>query len=165
MTPLDVQVLLWLNQGLTHPLLDLLALWLAQVGGFSVPLFLGVLGWMMHRQGRRGLVLGGVLLALVGLGDALGGQIKSQWGQPRPCSRHAADAPWVRQPAHLGAPHCGEARNGMPSNHTLNFFTLAAFMGMVFPGWRVRGGFLALALLMGLSRVYLGVHYPSQVVA
>ncbi|HAY28923.1 MAG TPA: phosphatase PAP2 family protein, partial [Candidatus Accumulibacter sp.] len=49
--------------------------------------------------------------------------------------------------------------SGMPSNHALNFCTVATFIALATP-WRVwRNGLFISAVLVGLSRIYLGKHY------
>lgn len=50
-----------------------------------------------------------------------------------------------------------------PSGHSTTVFALAAVLGFVSPRWFKPA--LALAVLVGVSRVGLGVHYPSDVVA
>lgn len=55
--------------------------------------------------------------------------------------------------------------NSFPSGHTSAAFAFAfALVGAVKKGW-VKGGVVALAVLMGLSRLYVGVHYPTDVLA
>jgi len=51
----------------------------------------------------------------------------------------------------------------MPSGHAMMAFTGAVVLAAVLP--RMRWPLLALAAGVALSRVYLGVHYPSDVVA
>jgi 3-deoxy-D-manno-octulosonic-acid transferase len=51
----------------------------------------------------------------------------------------------------------------MPSNHALNFFLAASFLGVVLRSWKWGITFGLIAFTVALSRVYLGVHYPSQV--
>jgi undecaprenyl-diphosphatase len=51
----------------------------------------------------------------------------------------------------------------MPSGHAMNAFAGAVLLVAVMP--RARWPLLALAVLIGLSRVYLGVHFPSDVIA
>lgn len=62
---------------------------------------------------------------------------------------------------------------GFPSGHatlaTITFLTLGALLTRVNADGRVKAYFMALAVfltvMVGLSRMYLGVHYPSDVIA
>jgi len=50
-----------------------------------------------------------------------------------------------------------------PSNHALNNFAAATFLWRLFP--KFKWVFFITAFLVALSRVYLGLHYPSDIAA
>ncbi len=90
---------------------------------------------------------------LVGLSDLLGGQLKNLIGRPRPCQ--------ILSQVHemVG---CGGSFS-MPSNHAVNSSTAIAFLVVLYPslGWLL----WPLMFFIGLSRIYLGAHYVTDVLA
>lgn len=65
--------------------------------------------------------------------------------------------PFVTQ---LGAP---SSTHSFPSGHSATSFACATVLSWFAPRWRVP--FFVLAALIALSRVYNGLHYPTDVVA
>ena len=49
-----------------------------------------------------------------------------------------------------------------PSNHALNNFAVATFFALIYPKYKVP--LFTVAILISISRVYLGLHYPSDIV-
>jgi undecaprenyl-diphosphatase len=85
----------------------------------------------------------------------LGNQVISRvWDRPRPYSTHPASDHLLSAPS---------PDPSFPSDHAATAFAIA-FAVLAFSR---RGGlaFLASATLIGLSRIALGMHYPSDVVA
>jgi membrane-associated phospholipid phosphatase len=52
-----------------------------------------------------------------------------------------------------------------PSGHTSDAFTLAISLSIAFPRWYVIFPSFLWAITVGYSRVHLGVHYPSDIMA
>ena len=111
-----------------------------------------LLGWVRgDHAARRELleILFAVLMAL-----ALAQAVAHVWPQPRPFVLHLG----TQYLQHGGDP-------GLPSDHVTVFWSLAlaALFSRQFAAW----GFplLAVGLAVGWSRVYLGVHFPYDVVA
>src|SRR3972149_7238749 len=71
--------------------------------------------------------------------------------------------PWALGAGNFFGPHLGGSFSSFPSGHSVSLFALAAILGHALPSWR--SGFFALAALGALSRVIVGAHFLSDVVA
>lgn len=98
------------------------------------------------------------LVAVIAVADRLtSGVMKPAFARYRPC--HDTE---MAAKIHV-VDGCG-GRYGFPSSHAANTFALAAFFCFLFR-WQRRYRWLVLwAATVSYSRIYLGVHYPMDVV-
>jgi 3-deoxy-D-manno-octulosonic-acid transferase len=163
---MDHTLLQWINQGWAQtplqPLFDIFFGWVSQKQAFAFPLSLIILWLLIKKYGLAGWRLWLLMLLFIGLGDALGNLIKHLTLQARPCAEFPDTVRLVMKPFSVG---CNFNPHGMPSNHALDYFIMASFLGVAVRSWRWGIGFGVISLMVAISRIYLGVHYPSQVLA
>ncbi len=147
---LDRGVFLTVNDTLRNPVFDLLMPALSNKW-LGLTLAAIVIPGMLFRFGRRAWPVIALAVLAVALSDLGAGFLKHLVQRIRPCH--------VIADVHLLA---GCTRSfAMPSNHASNMFALAGVISVLLPGWRWAA--LILAAGVAYSRVYLGVHYPGDV--
>lgn len=80
--------------------------------------------------------------------------IKFSFDTPRPYEIY----PFIEKLSSGGSP-------SFPSGHTTDAFAFAVAAGLVYSRWYILLPALFWATLVGISRMWLGVHYPSDVIA
>jgi undecaprenyl-diphosphatase len=157
-----VQVLHWLSAG-DHRLM-------LRVNGWKPPRWMrlwmvaatrGGDGWLWYAMGMVIALAGGperfralvAAVAAVSVGIALQLALKRACGRKRPCAL---------------APHCWTTllppdKFSFPSGHTIIAFAVALSLGMFYP--ELLPGLLFCAASVALSRILLGMHFLSDVLA
>jgi undecaprenyl-diphosphatase len=151
-TTRDIRVFELINRQYTHPFLDwfLSRLTHAGLGGVQLPLV--ALVWWLHRDRPAGHTLWWMTIAAFLLATGFVHLIKRRVKRMRPVA-HTEVRFLVPETRH----------GSFPSGHTATTFALAAVMAWHFPLWAVPLFLLAAAI--GYSRVYVGVHFLSDVLA
>ncbi len=165
-----MEMLDWLNQidtnafllinGLHAPFLDGIMQFIS--GKYSwLPLYLLLLIWVFNVYKLLGFWVLGLALLTVAFSDVISTQLfKQMFMRLRPCH-----APALAGLVHTVNEHCG-GEFGFVSSHAANTMGISVVMGFFLRLQalsRVAGLLLGWAALVAYSRIYLGVHYPADV--
>lgn len=157
---LDHQLFFWVNNGLSTPLLDHL-LWVVSVlaHGVALIVMVGVGFWHADRRLLK-QHLGWIIVALL-CGALITQSIKYLLDRPRPLNEFAT----LLQAGTVQLNVIGHHLNhrSFPSGHTQAAASVLTYLILLYPRqWYWYGSGL---FLVALSRVYLGAHFPSDVLA
>ncbi|MDP2688949.1 MAG: phosphatase PAP2 family protein [Deltaproteobacteria bacterium] len=151
MIAFDIWLFRLVNGVLTAPFLDSLMVYVTSKSNFLGVIIVAAALILVfgRRQDRVGLF---ILVAVVGTSDLTCNAFKHLFMRIRPC--HALEGVRLL----VG---CGGAYS-MPSGHATNIFAAMVFLSLRYK--KVSPFFLAIASVVAYSRVYVGAHYPSDVV-
>jgi undecaprenyl-diphosphatase len=151
---IDRTVFLFLNRDVANPVFDAVMPFITNKNNFNIPFVLIILGLLFFggKKGRIAVLLG---LVIVVLSDQLSSAvIKPLVGRIRPC-----------HPDFLieGARYLigTKISFSFPSSHAANMASTATWFSYRYK--RYTWIFVIIAVLVGYSRIYVGVHYPSDV--
>lgn len=150
MTEIDFWILDWVQNHLRCGFLDMVMPWITALGEYGALWILLTAVLLVRKDTRQVGVMMGIALVL----DVVlcNGIIKPLAARPRPFALRPEIELLVKAPRDFS----------FPSGHTAVSFAAAG--AMWFGRQRGRVAALLLAAVIGLSRIYLYVHYPSDVV-
>lgn len=138
--------------GAHHPLLDALMLFVTDIKRTGLLLLVVWVG-LVWKGGGRGRTVALLLIPLILLTDQLSSHVlKELFGRVRPCE------------ALEGVRAIDGCRHSLsfPSSHAVNTFAAATLFSLFYRRW-VPWVAYGLAGVVSYSRIYLGLHYPSDV--
>ncbi|OLD59872.1 MAG: hypothetical protein AUI33_16095, partial [Ignavibacteria bacterium 13_1_40CM_2_61_4] len=159
---IDKAVFYFCNQTISNPVFDaampILTDWNQHWYGL---LLFGIL-WLIlvWKGGKKGRTAAFLLIPLIYMSDQLNNNVlKTLFARPRPC--YIIDGKMVLEHVRLLV-SCGGGFS-FPSGHAVNNFAAATFFSYYYRRWA--WAFYTYAGLMAFSRMSVGVHYPSDVLA
>lgn len=149
MEQLDFQILDWIQEHLACAALDRVMPWLTRLGDHGILWIATALFFLLWRPKRRcGVALTAGLLGSLLIGNVI---VKNLAARPRPC--------WIRPDIALLI--ASPTDYSFPSGHTLASFIAATIL--LYYDKRFGIPALILAVIIAFSRLYLYVHFPSDV--
>lgn len=150
---IDTALFQFFNGTLSNPIFDFIMPIITNQDIWVIPILLLVLG-LIFKGGKRGKIAAVLLLIAVTATDVIAGQmIKPLVGRLRPS--HA-----MTESLNLLVAKGGKF--SFVSNHAANMFCAATVLTYFYSKWK--NLLYTLAAVVAFSRVYVGVHYPGDIV-
>jgi undecaprenyl-diphosphatase len=149
---LDTSIFYFFNHTLSCKALDKFFIIITDVKYWLIA-YVILWGVLFFQGGKKGKIAAVMVILLIIVSDQFGFRVlKELFGRIRPCNVLAD----VITP--LGC----QGSFSFPSNHALNNFAVATYFYRLYPNYKWI--LFCCAFLVAISRVYLGLHYPSDII-
>ncbi len=150
---IDLGIFYFFNHTISTGFLDKFFSTITNVNNWYIA-YLILISILFFKGGKRGKIAVIGIILLIIITDQTGYKIlKELFQRVRPCNT----LPDALTP--LGC----TGSYSFPSNHAINNFAAATFFAHLYPSYRYI--LYITAFLVAISRVYLGLHYPSDILA
>lgn len=149
---IDLMIFYFFNHTISLPILDKFFSVITSVNNWYIA-YIILLGISWTKGGKRGKIAVVGVISLIIASDQTGYRLlKELFARPRPCDILSD----------VITPIGCTGTYSFPSNHALNNFAAAFFFYKLFP--KLKWILFITAGLVAISRVYLGLHYPSDII-
>tara|TARA_Y100001980_G_C14555096_1_gene342930 strand:- start:2106 stop:2684 length:579 start_codon:yes stop_codon:yes gene_type:complete len=150
---IDLNLMLWIHQNFSNTSFDIFMPFITNKNNWTLPIFslILILGFLSGKRGKIALVL---LIVSLSLTDLICAQILKPYFERL-------------RPSHINLEQINllVSKGGkwsMPSNHAANMFSFAIILSNFYS--RYKTFLIFLAIIISFSRVYVGVHFPGDVI-